>query len=209
MFKSYWRRVHQRARRDARHALSLETKQRVVRLFLGTALSVAVIVFLASEAGYTTNLLSRIFLAFAALGIAAVLLAAFYIWNFVHAPVQLDKEARETIGDLTRKLDDREEHQKSRLSLWALRKEGVQIRNDGLTTTDTASWADKFETWHARVLDQAQKFSADLRHSLDPIDKISPESNEVVVANDILHQKNVSVMSEMLARLYKHLDRTS
>ena len=67
MFKSYWRRVHQRARRDARHALSLETKQRVVRLFLGTALSVAVIVFLASEAGYTTNLLSRIFLAFAAL----------------------------------------------------------------------------------------------------------------------------------------------
>jgi hypothetical protein len=78
-----------------------------------------------------------------------------------------------------------------------------------LTTTNIASWADKFETWHTRVLDQAQKLSADLRHSLDPIDKISPDSNELVVAKDILHQKNVSVMSEMLARLYKHLDRTS
>ena len=209
MFKSYWRRVHQRALREARHALSLETKHRIVRLFLGTALSIAAIVFLASEAGYTTNLLSRIFLAFAALGIATVLLVAFYIWNFVHAPAQLDKEAQERIGDLTQKLNDREEQQKIRLSLWKLREEGVQIRNDGLTTTNIASWADKFETWHARVLDQAQNLSSDLRHSLDPIDKISPESNELVVAKDISHQKNVSVMSEMLARLYKHLDRTS
>ena len=148
-------------------------------------------------------------MAFAALGIAAVLLVAFYIWNLVHAPAQLDKEAQERIGDLTQKLNDREEQQKIRLLLWKLREEGVQIRNDGLTTTNIASWADKFETWHARVLDQAQNFSSDLRHSLDPIDKISPESNELVVAKDISHQKNVSVMSEMLARLYKHLDRTS
>ena len=56
MPKSYWRRVHQRAFRDTRHALSLETGQRVMRLFLGTAIIVAVIVVLASEAGYTTDL---------------------------------------------------------------------------------------------------------------------------------------------------------
>ena len=49
----------------------------------------------------------------------------------------------------------------------------------------------------------------DLRHSLDPIDKISPENNEVVAVPDPRHQKNVSVMSEVLSRLYEFLNRTA
>jgi hypothetical protein len=51
----------------------------------------------------------------------------------------------------------------------------------------------------------------DLRHSLDPIDKISPNNNERVAVGltDRQHQKNVSVMSEMLSRLYEFLNRTA
>ena len=114
-----------------------------------------------------------------------------------------------TITDLTRQLDDRENREKVRAALWALREEGVKIRNDGLTTRDINSWKEKFEQWHARVLEQAGALSTDLRHSLDPIDKISPQSNEHPAVDSGSHQKNVSVMSEMLSRLYKHLDRTS
>jgi hypothetical protein len=47
----------------------------------------------------------------------------------------------------------------------------------------------------------------DLRHALDPLDKIAPESNEQAAVVDAYHQKNVSVMSEILSRLYKYLNR--
>ena len=122
---------------------------------------------------------SRIALALAAtIGIPAILFVVFYIWNFIHVPAQLDKDEQQTINDLTQKLDDREVFKKIRQSLWELREQGVKIRNDGLTTRTTVSWVEKFDAWHARVLDQANKLSADLRHSLDPIDKIAPESDD-------------------------------
>jgi hypothetical protein len=97
----------------------------------------------------------------------------------------------------------------ARKELWNLREQGVGIRNDGLTTGMVAPWSKKFEDWHAKVLEQAAILSMDLRHSLDPIDKISPNNNEVVAVTNPQHQKKVSVMSEMLSRLYEFLNRTA
>jgi hypothetical protein len=95
----------------------------------------------------------------------------------------------------------------ARKELWQLREVGVQLRNEGKTTRVVPSWSKKFEDWHARVLEQAATLSMDLRHALDPLDKIAPESNEQVAVVDAYHQKNVSVMSEILSRLFKYLSR--
>ena len=105
--------------------------------------------------------------------------------------------------------EDRAKRERVRKALWELREEGVAIRNNGLITTTVNSWSEEFERWHARVLAQAAILSMDLRHALDPIDKIAPANNERVAVIDPLHQKNVSVMSEMLARLYRYLDKTA
>ena len=62
--------------------------------------------------------------------------------------------------------------------MWQLREEGVGLRNDGFSTRTLSSWTIKFENWHAQVLEQAALLSMDLRHFLDPIDKISEQNNE-------------------------------
>jgi hypothetical protein len=95
----------------------------------------------------------------------------------------------------------------ARRELWQLREVGVQLRNEGKITRVVPSWTEKFDAWHTRILEQAAILSMDLRHALDPVDKIAPESNEQVAVVDAYHQKNVSVMSEILSRLYKYLSR--
>jgi hypothetical protein len=132
---------------------------------------------------------------------------AVYLWKFVLAPATMDEEKQRLISDLNHRLDDRETRERIRRALWHLRQEGVQLRNEGLTTTTINSWTQKFNDWHTKVLEQAAACSIDLRHSLDPIDKLSPESNEFVAVPDPFHQKRVSVMSEMLSRLYKYLNQ--
>jgi hypothetical protein len=101
----------------------------------------------------------------------------------------------------------------ARKRLWELREEGVKLRNDGILTRAAASWNEKFLKWHSEVLEQAAILSMNLRHSLDPIDKIAAENNEpfslFAIKNDFMLQKNVSVMSEMLSRLYNYLNRTA
>jgi hypothetical protein len=49
----------------------------------------------------------------------------------------------------------------------------------------------------------------DLRHSLDPIDKIAPKNNEIVAVVNPSHQVNVSVMSEILDRLSQYLSASA
>jgi hypothetical protein len=204
MVKAYWRRAARVALQDTLRALSLDSFERAA-LRMGAAIVGAVIVWWGTQGGTTSDLILRAITTAAVLG----LLPGVYLSKLAVAPAKMDKEVHNTIADLTRQLDDRENRQKVRAALWALREEGVEIRNDGLTTRVINSWNEKFEQWHARVLEQAGALSMDLRHSLDPIDKISPESNERVAVDSASHQKNVSVMSEILSRLYKHLDRTS
>jgi hypothetical protein len=51
------------------------------------------------------------------------------------------------------------------------------------------TWTKKFDDWHARVLEQAAILSMDLRHALDPVDKIAAESNEQIAVVDAYHEK--------------------
>jgi hypothetical protein len=201
--KSYWRRVCQRAWRDTLHAASLDSWPRVM-----WRLSVAIgAILLVAYFGAPADFKSRAFAALGTTGAVAIVFVMFYFWHFLAAPGKMDAEAQSTITGLKSRLDDREKHEQTRKALWELRERGVKIRNDGLTTRTLDSWTEKFDEWHAKVLEQAAILSMDLRHSLDPIDKISPGCNESVAVNNMVHQKNVSVMSEMLVRLYSYLIR--
>jgi hypothetical protein len=208
MAESYWRKVHQRALRDARHALGIETRQRVVKPILGTVLLVASTVLIASVSGVTNDLTSKILAALSTTAIVLILLLIFYVWNFVQAPARLDCEAVATIDALQLRLEDQKARRNLRRELWLLREEGVQLRNKGQTTRTTTTWKEEFEIWRGRVLEKAEQLSADLRHSLDPLDKIAPESQEAVGVSDHRHRLDVSVLSEMLTRLYKFLSET-
>jgi hypothetical protein len=164
-------------------------------------------ILLVAYFGAPADFKSRAFAALGTTGAVAIAFVMFYFWHFLAAPAKMDAEAHNTITDLNRRFDDRETHERTRKALWELREQGVKVRNDGLTTRTLDSWTEKFDEWHAKVLKQAAILSMDLRHSLDPIDKISPECNERVAVNNMVHQKNVSVMSEMLIRLYGYLIR--
>jgi hypothetical protein len=162
-------------------------------------------ILLVAYFGASSDFESRAFAALATAAAFAIVFVMFYFWHFLAAPAKMDAEAHNTINDLSHRLDDRETHERTRKGLWELREQGVKIRNDGLTTRTLDTWTEKFEELHVKVLEQAAILSMDLRHSLDPIDKISPACNEPVAVNNIVHQKNVSVMSEMLVRLYSYL----
>jgi len=203
MVRAYWRRVSQLALQDTLRALSLDSTERAVLRVIGTVVGVAV-VWWATKGGTTGDLAVRI------AGTVAILtlFPAVYLWKFFATPAKIDKEARDRVADLTSKLDIREKRERLRTVLWELREEGVKLRNEGKITRVIDSWTEQFHAWHAKVLEQSEILSVDLRHSLEPIDKIGPESNEKVATNDPFHQKRVSVMSEMLARLYRYLDRS-
>jgi hypothetical protein len=97
------------------------------------------------------------------------------------------------------------ERDEQRHRLWELREEGVQLRNEGIATSAMAAWEDKFKKWHAAILSQAALVSMDLRHSLDPLDKLPMETTKYP---DPKHQMNVSIVSEILVRIKNYLDKT-
>jgi hypothetical protein len=99
--------------------------------------------------------------------------------------------------------------QQTRAKLWALHEEGVRIRNEGkrIEAPDEPAWTKSYYSWHAAVLYNASIYSTVLQHLLDPIDKIAPRNQETVRANSRTHALNVSVMSEVLDRLYNHLGK--
>jgi membrane protein implicated in regulation of membrane protease activity len=99
--------------------------------------------------------------------------------------------------------------QQTRAKLWALHQEGVRIRNEGkrIEAPDEPMWTKSYYSWHAAVLYNASIYSTGLQHLLDPLDKIAPRNQETVRANSRTHALNVSVMSEMLDRLYIHLGK--
>src|SRR5262249_9550523 len=69
--------------------------------------------------------------------------------------------------------------------LWELRETGVALRNNGRELRDeaeVAEWTKEFEAWYKALLENASIYSSDLRHALDPLDKIALENRELVKA---------------------------
>jgi hypothetical protein len=78
----YWRRVHRRALADARHAVSLETGERIWNVILGTLFVAISILSIGSSTRFVTDAASKIVLAlFAILVGPFILFIILYIWN--------------------------------------------------------------------------------------------------------------------------------
>lgn len=108
------------------------------------------------------------------------------------------------------RLENVDGKQEARNKLWALRDEGVALRNKGKKFVDPvkiAEWKNKHDIWRSAVLESAAVYSMDLRHSLDPVDKVAPGNIESVKWQQDGHQMRVSLISEILDRVYKFLNR--
>lgn len=84
--------------------------------------------------------------------------------------------------------------------LWQLRREGVVIRNEPISSEQQFSaWKSKYENWRASVLLVAEKFNDNLRPRLEVLDQIRPPP-ELPFFNQE-HGRCVAIASEMLLRL--------
>jgi len=139
-------------------------------------------------------------------------LAAFVIaWTFGFL-IRLSSLPPEYYYRQSERADRLENGQKqAKEKLWELRETGVALRNNGRELRDeaeVAEWTKEFEAWYKALLENASIYSSDLRHALDPLDKIALENRELVKAPHVKnHELCVSVTSEILARLFKFLSR--
>ena len=119
-------------------------------------------------------------------------------------PFKLWKANRTEIASL------KNEHQRSKAELWKLRHAGIKLRDTGGKLTEETlvhEWRGQFKAWHRAVLDQTEIYSMDLRHSLDPPDRIATENRRAVRFNGHKHEHHVSLLSEILTRLEKALQQ--
>jgi hypothetical protein len=118
-----------------------------------------------------------------------------FLEAFLIFPYKVWRADKQEIANLKAVKDDATKR------LWDLRKSGVEIRNRGLrvkTQEDAEKWTPIYETWHKDILEAAAAFSANLRHLIDPLDKLPMEN---VRFDNKRHRTNVSVMSEILVRV--------
>lgn len=97
MVINYWRRVHRRALSDARHALLLESKERVVIAIILAVIGLALIWLFGAHEAALHELIVR-------LALTSAILLAFpfvYIWKFITAPAALDHESTTKLASAT------------------------------------------------------------------------------------------------------------
>jgi hypothetical protein len=102
--KSYWRRVRKRATEEARAALSIETRERVVIGAVVTITAIALLFFFGSEGASWDEALAKV-------GPWVILILGVYpvvwVWKFVRAPAQMADEERRRIDALQKALSER------------------------------------------------------------------------------------------------------
>ena len=169
---------------------------------MSAMLGPAVLAFLSGTADIITG--STIANAFLAAFFAFVVtwLVAFLVRLF-----SLPAEYYYTEKERADRLESIDVRQQAQTHLWALREEGFSLRTKGrrIEEAEVPNWTKTFENWRGVVLQNAAAYSTDLRHSLDPLDKIESYNVEAVRAKIGNHELNVSGMSEILDRIRKFL----
>jgi hypothetical protein len=139
----------------------------------------------------------------------AVFLVFFIVlfsWNLVTAPAKLQQEADNEIAALKTKLNDREARQSAMARLWALRDEGVAMRNQKVVGASGAvEWIKQFEIWHQRVLAEALTISPSFRALLATLDRVRPGPTDLPQAATLDHNVKRSCQSEILLRMQEFL----
>ena len=117
MVKAYWRRAARVALKDALRALSLEFYRARRPTIVGAVIGV-ILVWWGTKGGTANELIFR------TIGTVAILgfFPGVYLWKLAVAPAKMDKEVHNTITDLTRQLDDRENRDRVYCTLGTARR---------------------------------------------------------------------------------------
>ncbi len=86
----YWRNIHKRAVKDARHALRIETADRVVITVIVMIIAIAVIWLVNTHEMATNEIIKRVCYTVAVI----IAFPAVYFWKFIAAPAKIDAEER-------------------------------------------------------------------------------------------------------------------
>jgi hypothetical protein len=140
------------------------------------------------------------------IAVSLIFFIVLFSWNLVTAPAKLQQEADNEIAALKTKLSDREARQSAMARLWALRAEGVAMRNQKVVGASAAmEWRMQFENWHQRVLAEAQTISPNFRAWLDTLDRVRPGPTDLPQAATPEHNTQRSCQSEILLRMQEFL----
>lgn len=107
----------------------------------------------------------------------------------------------EKFGQLKRKLPL---HSARKAKLWAMRTEGVALRNELVDHWSYPEWKERFEEWHKELLLEAEKISGGLRSYLGTLDQCTQPDLGIPANRE--HEHDLKILSEVLFRLQKFLE---
>lgn len=88
---------------------------------------------------------------------------------------------------------------------WSLRREGVALRNEIITTDQYQVWKSRFELWTGKLLGEAEIVSINLRNYLEVFDQCKQPILGAGVNPE--HMQDLRILSEILARLQTYLEK--
>lgn len=124
------------------------------------------------------------------------------------APFQTFEETESRRVELARRLDDRELRQRALNLIWDLRERGVQIRNE--FPVNFPVWHRRVDEWSVQLLDAAGVLSVNLRRHLETLNETHNFPGDIQVVGGTHtadHELDLRVISEILRRLEKYLER--
>lgn len=137
-------------------------------------------------------------------------LAAVIIVRLILAPYWIFDEDRKQISALKKLIDDKEEEKQRKIeALWALRKDGVKLRNAQIIESEVDSWKQKFDQWRDSILTEARGLSISLVNSLETLNEVRPTPARSVPYASRVHARYVPILSELIRRLEEFLNKQS
>jgi hypothetical protein len=198
---SYFTRVSKKAWADTLRDCGFRDRRSAIMKFVWIGIAFGVAYFSGGVEAFADKLGTE-------LATVVALIAFFvliFVWNFIVAPSELQKEADDQIETLKLKLDNRKARQQAMARLWALRAEGTNMRNEKISRSEVANWQHKYEDWRTRVLSEAEKVSLNFRAWLETLDRIRPGPSDLPQAATPDHNRLRSVQSEILLRMQEFL----
>ena len=92
--------------------------------------------------------------------------------GLVRAPYSVHRELEQKNLKLQDRLFNRERREAAIAKLWALRAEGVDIRNEVVAPRKLQAWIKRYESWRDNVLTEAGAVSRNLQAWLQTLDRV-------------------------------------
>ncbi len=127
------------------------------------------------------------------------------LWLF-ESSYREDRDARKEITRLKLELHNGAKRQAAIDRLWALRAEGIKIRNEMVQLPDFADYHTRWHDWRARTWAEAHTVNPNLKHWLEYLDQLGPPPKRDDPYCNLEHKKLVEAGSETLVRLQRFLE---